>query len=408
MIDVEIVRELAPARLRAVTLASYYATALWKLVPVRTPGLKTMAVDANWRLYYDPETLAVWGPEQAAAVLTHEVGHLIRSHHARAEAIGNIDRTLWNYAGDAAINDDLIRAGFALPDPVTPEYLGLPADGIEETYYELLRAHADPASSPNDPGDRDDQSNEGGEEDEMGCGSGAGAPALPCELPANDPDTPAVSAATARITRRQVAEAVREHASSKGVGSVPAGLHRWAQETLSPPRIDWRTQFASMLRRAVAWHAGQMDWTYSRPGRRQLPGIITPAMREPALNMSVVVDTSGSMSATDLTAALAEVGGIIKAGRNRALTVVTCDSASEVTVGVHSPSQITLTGGGGTDMRIGIDAALAARPRPDVVVVLTDGGTPWPAAATPVPLVIGLINPMSYPTPPWAKVVHIC
>ena len=35
-------------------------------------------------------------------------------------------------------------------------------------------------------------------------------------------------------------------------------------------------------------------------------------------------------------------------------------------------------GGGGTDLRTGFAKALRATPRPDVVVVLTDGQAPWP------------------------------
>jgi hypothetical protein len=48
--------------------------------------------------------------------------------------------------------------------------------------------------------------------------------------------------------------------------------------------------------------------------------------------------------------------------------------------------------GGGTDMTVGIDAALAIRPRPNVIVVLTDGSTTWPDSAVSVPVVAGITH----------------
>ncbi len=68
---------------------------------------------------------------------------------------------------------------------------------------------------------------------------------------------------------------------------------------------------------------------------------------------------------------------------------------------------MSLTGGGGTDMRRGIDQALAARPRPDLVVVLTDGETPWPARDPGTPIVVALLEEPHVPPPSWARVVHV-
>jgi hypothetical protein len=62
-------------------------------------------------------------------------------------------------------------------------------------------------------------------------------------------------------------------------------------------------------------------------------------------------------------------------------------------------------------MGAGITAAAGLRPRPSVVVVLTDGMTPWPASPPPgVRVVVALIGPgrAGVPRPPaWARVVEV-
>ena len=52
--------------------------------------------------------------------------------------------------------------------------------------------------------------------------------------------------------------------------------------------------------------------------------------------------------------------------------VLCCDAAATAPRPVRSISDVTLTGGGGTDLRVGIDAALAARPAANVIVAFTD------------------------------------
>ena len=72
-------------------------------------------------------------------------------------------------------------------------------------------------------------------------------------------------------------------------------------------------------------------------------------------------------------------------------------------------SGIRLTGGGGTDMRVGIDAAAGLRPEPNVIIVLTDGDTPWPERPPPRSrLVCAVISPdPPRGTPEWAVTVHV-
>ncbi len=85
--------------------------------------------------------------------------------------------------------------------------------------------------------------------------------------------------------------------------------------------------------------------------------------------------------------------------RRDLLAVYAADTAVHCLTGPLS-RQISLTGGGGTDMGGAIATVLAARRVPDLVVVITDGLTPWPARR-PRQDVIAVLLPAR-----WAQAGH--
>ncbi|WP_420063502.1 DUF2201 family putative metallopeptidase, partial [Mycobacteroides chelonae] len=173
----EEMRAFRIARVAAYEVMPYFAAGLFSLVAVAAPGLGTFAVDRWWRLYLDPDMLmSGWSPREAGAVLLHELGHVLRVHAERAEGLPQpMHHTAWNLAADAEINDDLLAAGAALPEGViTPEALDCETNGIAEDYYKHL------------VGEPDSSALGGGGDDDPGCGSGAGTPAIPGELSSVD------------------------------------------------------------------------------------------------------------------------------------------------------------------------------------------------------------------------------
>ena len=69
---------------------------------------------------------------------------------------------------------------------------------------------------------------------------------------------------------------------------------------------------------------------------------------------------------------------------------------------------IAVDNGIGTDMRVGIKDALAQLPRPDVIVVITDGWTPWPKFEPRARIVAALTKkPTSHELPLWIKMVLV-
>ena len=98
-----------------------------------------------------------------------------------------------------------------------------------------------------------------------------------------------------------------------------------------------------------------------------------------------------------------------------------CDTAVRVVHPLCRGEGIPLLGGGGTNLRTGFARALRSQPRPDVIVVLTDGQTRWPDTRPPCRTVVGLFprrgagtswdenDPDYVPDSPpdWARVVDI-
>jgi len=382
------VQEQARVRLMAARIVAqarwpYLATLLFslRLVPAGADEVPTMAVDAGWRMYYNPDFVLAEDVEALATVLLHEAMHGVLSHAVRYDAIdsGDGSRLVWNVAGDCSINETLDEAKMPWPKTVKPlRVLQFAEQGLaggmttEAMYLKLMEKRA------------------AVEKLVVDCGSGADREPRKYELPGGDPDTPAVGRGQQEtVIDRVASEILATFREGGGRGSVPAELLRWAQEHLDP-KLDWRRILGVRLRRAVASVAGRRDYSYARPSRRQDAmrqqglSIVLPAMRQPAPpRIAIVVDTSGSITDEDLRQYVGEVAGIVRSvGVSQGVWVIACDAEAHQAQRLRSLSAVDnlrLKGGGGTDMGAGIEAALALRPRPHVVVVITDGDTPWPS-----------------------------
>ena len=399
--------QLAAARLWAAIRFPYLATGVFGAQVMAERNSGTVSVDESWRMRADPELTAAWTPAQLGSVLVHHVCHLLRTHGERAQAAGirPDEARTWVRAADAEINDDLVSAGLDLPGrPVLPRDLRAEDGLLAEQYFDGIRqARRAEDGRGAGTGDRS-ASSESGETAGawLDCGSGADGMPRPGQEPGGLPGW------QAELLRRQVAQDIVAH--GKQAGTVPAGLLRWAEEVLTP-KVNWRALLAAELRRAIAEVSGAVDYSYRRPSRRSaaVGPVVLPALRRPVPEVAVVCDTSGSMTADLLAMVLAEVEGLLRAlGLARQVRVLACDTAFAPAQRVSSARQVQLVGGGGTNMGAGIEAAAALRPRPAVTVVLTDGYTPWPAAAPKgMRIVVGLLGAQAPPAPPWARSVRV-
>lgn len=427
-----VTNRLGVARMIARQRAPYFRKALLNCWYIEKPGLGTVAITEDFILYYDPVVFEWWDDEEVAFVLVHEIYHPLMRHFARG---AGVPKEKLNIAADLADNQAVKAMGFKpVPGALFPEQYALPPNLSLEQYLALLPDDAKPTPMPEDGqqgkgkneaqdgqyrpgngepkpgqpqvgGDGQQQQSQtgstqakqqpgqqpGGEGQGNGprgkrpgtcrghCGSGAGNPVPGESEPgARDAEPTRPKSEVERI-RRSVAEAIREEAS-KGRGTVPAGLARWSHEFLAPPKIRWQDRLAAMARNAIVYRPGAVDYKFNGISRRQGgigfgPGKpMLPKLREPRPRVVFIGDTSASMGKAEMRSMVSEGHGVL-AALGAEMTFLANDAKLHVAKPVRSWQAMTklLVGGGGTDLRPAFQYVERMKPRPEIIIVFTDG-----------------------------------
>jgi predicted metal-dependent peptidase len=374
--------------------APYLSSALSTMPTVVTTEVATISADDRWRIYVNPEWVGTVEIPELGGHLAHLVWHMLRDHAGRARSmdVGSRESETWATAADLTVSQTLVVTGGHLPGLPTPAGCDVPPDLSVEQYYAML-GRLDTSASP-----------------EAGslapCGSAADGLRRAYEATAS---TSGIDGQHGDELRKQIAIAFTSHMQARGTD--PGEWRRWVAQILEP-KIPWQQVLAASVRRAVAWTHGNTVPTYRRISRRQAasPRAILPGGQRPVPAVAIVVDTSGSVDDGLLAQALGEIDGVLRALGTAVggVHVLTCDAAVHAAERVASARQVSLVGGGGTDLRHGLATALTLRPSPEIVIVLTDGYTPWPTTAPPRCRVIAVIvtRGATPPTPAWATPVH--
>ena len=437
---------LAKARIAACRLWPAATSAILSLVPVERRGLGTLAVDKHWRLYFDPEYLATVDDQTAAVIVLHEVSHLLLRHHERG---GNAtDWKLWNVATDCSVNFRLQAEGHTVPPEwMTPARFQLQGNLSAEQYYRHLedqrdaqsqQQQPDPQATPDDEPDespRDDAGASQGDQPELEtpqqaaatdaadqagekCGEadqtasvqpGVSGSCADGQLkPWEDPPPAAEEDGPPVIEKHEQEQLIRRvaEAMEKGQGGGTSNWSSFVQDILHP-RIDPKVLLSMAIRQAVDQVSGGHDDTsYRRPSRRPaVGGVIRPARVAVIPRICVIVDSSGSMDGRDLGYALGLIGKVLSGFRLRdGVQVMVGDTSVQTCEKVFDPKRLSIKGGGGTEMDRLIVAAARLEPRPQLIVVATDGYTDWPRENVGVPVVACLTRQSCRQSvPDWIK-----
>ncbi len=391
----EVTDRIRFARAYAADQLPWFAPALYRCRILVTPQVDVASIDLHYNVYWNPAVVSdIWAAHprrealsELAFLWVHEISHRLRRHGERARELGIREAAAarrWNVACDFEINDSP-WAGLRMPTAypgMLPQDFGYPTGQLAESYLHRMDAGGQALTFPIDEG------------------SGIHGQARPWETG----DRQQLSTVDDEIIRREVARRTRE----AELGKVSEGWRQWAGEVLGS-HVNWRQCLGHRMSVSIQRGIGsRTDYSFLRPSRRQsvYHPILPPSLSgDRTARIAIVVDTSGSMEAAELQRALTEVAAVVRQF-DYPVTIIPCDQQAYDPVTVVSVQQAFtldyLPGGGGTDMAAGIRAALHLRPRPDSVLVVTDGHTAYPAAHFAVPVIFGILQREgeSSPLPP--------
>ena len=377
---------ITKARARLLVRAPFIGSIALGLAWVNAPDIGTMATDGR-SIWFNPAWCEAHGVEKTMGVIAHEVFHIVNRHHLRR---GERDAVLWNIAGDLLINRLLEDDKYVLPSDGLFDrdrrYTGLP---VEIIYARLLEQQRQQAEQPRDR-QSTNQPSPG-----RGSGSGNGPDATTSDhvkadqreahngngvFPARQwgevRDLTKSNGQRLSPTERLHAEhnldvRIRQAAAAaKRVGKFGTALREMVE--IATDRVDWRDKFRMVFDGVLR---GEVSW--ARPNRRFIQhGIYLPGWRRTgAGRIGFVLDTSGSISADELSVYSAAVLGILEETGPEAVALVQCDAQVQ-RVDYIQPGEsfvrIEVHGRGGTRFQPAFDWIAESGFGADAIVYATD------------------------------------
>lgn len=287
---------------------------------------------------FNPDFIGGLPIDQLKSVIAHEVLHVGLAHHARRQ---EREHKKWNAAADYAVNGLLIDSKFSLPAGALIGFQGLTAEAIYN------KIPTPPENQGNDPGK---------------MGEVRDAPGK------NGKPSPAEAAAAEAEAKATLAQAAQQ---ARAMGKLPASIARLVEEMLQP-KVDWR----EILKRFINQSA-KNDYSWTPPNRRYVyKNIYLPSLRNQETGEIVVaVDTSGSVSSSQINEFAAELTSIVEETPST-VKVIYCDSKiknTEVFNRDDLPIILNPSGGGGTSFVPPFEHVDESELSPACLIYLTDG-----------------------------------
>lgn len=283
-------RAMAEARAFLRLSAPFFAALLGSGPVIRDEGIPTACVNEAGVVRVNPAFFLSLGVTERATLLAHEIMHPAWGVFWRAKSLGH-DPMISNVAHDYVVNLVISKSypGWSVPGWLLDGRF----DGLsyEEVYREVERGG---------DGARGGRGGRGGRS--------SGKPEM---IPGAGRDIRPDGSASIDHGRDEAAWRERvagAFQAAVAMGSVPAGLERAVSDLLEP-EIDWRERISRVVSEAVG--RSRLDW--SRPGRRSDGiGIHVPDEVSLGHDVTIAVDSSGSVSEDNLRRACSEISSIVE------------------------------------------------------------------------------------------------
>lgn len=340
----------------------FFATMLVRMPMVERTDIPTAATDME-SIFINPEFIdSLESDDLATFVIAHELSHRMFLHGIRRQ---HRNPQGWNIACDYAINLMLKEAGFTIWEHalIDDRFAGMSADQI----YEILKQESEKKGGGGAGKIADEHGDAGGMIGDL---------IEPGDL------SPEAQAKIERKVQQAVAQAANV---ARMAGKIPGGLERFIGEILDP-KVPWQVVLRDYMTRLTP---DDLE-SWNRRNRR-FEDVFLPSRSGVKMGPIVCIgDTSGSIGNDELIVYASETNAIAEDMKPENITFVWADTrvAGEQTFGDNEfdPSLLKPAGGGGTDMRVPLKHV--EQYDPEIVILFTDGYTPWPSEEPPYPLIV--------------------
>ena len=253
-----------------------------------TKKLPTAATDGR-KIFFNEEFLCSLSSKEQNALMLHEVLHMALLHVTRRQ---NRDPHIWNIAADIVVNDLIERnTSFPLPQGAITD-TRFQDKSVEYIYEALLKSEKKYKLVINDilqPGNS--EQNEGDTN---------------LSEPLSQEETDEIESFWK--DKMEILKNSSEHNLSNGKGSLPAGIEQEIS-TILEPEVDWR--------HALWKYVGKTPADFDDLDRRFIyKGLYLESLLTEAVEVSVCIDTSGSVSDELLMQFTGELKGILRSYPN--------------------------------------------------------------------------------------------